>query len=131
MKAADYKDFCKNGKYGGKVLVQFKDPGTFTAMLGEDREISPMMIRAEQALMMMIRQMESQGAGEEQIAAMRAMGGPGAQPMQAVPMLIGELEIHGELLTLSYKAGETMFEVTICPDEIKHVTAAVNRHIHI
>jgi hypothetical protein len=131
MKATDFQEFCTNSKYGGTVLVQLKDPATFSAELNAKREIEPAQYSEQQTAQMLARQLAAQGVPDENIDAALARGGTGRQPMAPVPVLSGELEIEGELLILTYQAGDTKFRLTICPDDIKHITSPVNRHIHL
>lgn len=130
MKASDFQDFTADGKYGGTVLVQLKDPATFAADLDSKREIAPALFSAEQSAQLWARNAMAQGATEEQVKAILAEGVP-LQRVPPVQVLIGELAIQGELLILTYQTGETKFRVTICPDDIKHITSPVNRHIHL
>lgn len=131
MKAIDFQDFTAEGKFGGNVLVQLKDPRTFCASLNEKREIEPAQFSEEATLQLYAQKLAAEGATPEQIQEILRRGGPGRQPIPPVPILSGELSILGELLVLTYESGETKFRVTICPDDIKHITSPVNRHIHL
>ncbi len=134
MKADDFKDFCDGGRYGGaKVLIQLHAPGTIAAQLDARKEISPVMDRVN-LLKQALAQLEAQGADIGNLPPELAgrLPPPDATRLalgQPVPFLLGKLEQRGELLLLHYVQDGVKFAVTICPDDVKHITIAESAHI--
>lgn len=127
MKAEDFKDFCEGGRYGGsEVLVQLKDPRTFSAMLDSHKNLMPAMLQRS-AREEILRQAAERGI-ELTDDEMRQLPPPEqmqTQMVPPVPVLLGTLEMRGELLCLRYKGSDgTKMVLTLLPDDIKHLTVA-------
>lgn len=127
MKAEDFKDFCEGGRYGGsQVLVQLKDPRTFTAMLDKKKDLMVSMLQRS-ARDQILAQAAAQGIelSEEDMRSLPPPEQMETQVVPPVPVLLGTLEVRGELLCLHYMGGDgSKILVTLLPDDIKHLTVA-------
>lgn len=121
MKAEDFADWCEGGRFGGKVMVQLKNPGTLTPMLDARRELTLAAIN--------LRDNARKQLGRELTSDELAQVPDGDKPVPAVPVLIGTLEVRSPFLLMTYEGFGAKFQVTINPDDIQHISRPVATHI--
>jgi hypothetical protein len=128
MKSESYKDFFKDGRYGGaKVMVQLKDAGTFTAMVDARHELQLATLRrVDPNAAKMIMERLGRDLTEAEIAELPRQ----EAVVPPIPVLIGELEALGEdLLLLTYVGQDRRFRICFPAEDVKHVTVAENTRI--
>lgn len=123
MKATDFAMFCTGGRYAAElVMVQLRRLESYSAQSdGQEAMISPARLNPRAYAVMQVRA-QGRPLTDEDIKQLEKLPDED-QPIPPLPVLVGRLEIAGDLLVLTYKnhLSETV-HLSIHPDDVQHLS---------